>query len=244
MRSTIAFILATLLCQAAVAERGYDRFRKLCVQADLYASLERLDRAAETLLEAYEAFPDESVLLEAATRYERFGDHQQALLILEKYFAVSRSALGRTAARDALNRVRAHMDKTSAEVRISTTPRESEVCIGEDHSNCQKAPVRTWLDAGKHTIRIHYPGLASRTYIAEIKAGEYQRIKATLQPHVAAGRIEVFARVPKAGVTLNGVSVGQTPITGLSVPAGQHAIAVVMDGQNIYRQSVQDFYIL
>ena len=238
VRTTIACIVATLLCQAAFAERGYDRFRKLRVQANLYESLDRLDRAAETLVEAYDAFPDESVLLDAAIRFERAGQHQHALLILEKYFSVSRSPAGRVTARAAYTRVRAQMDKTCAEIRITTDPPDSEVCIGEDHSNCMPAPVRTWLDHGSHSIRVHHPGLASRTYNANINAGKYQRIQITLQPHVAAGRIEVFSSVQGAVVQLDGREIGATPLVGLSVPAGEHSISVSQSPAHVWSQSI------
>ena len=190
------------------------------------------------MIEAFEAFPDEAVLLEAASRLERLEKYQQSLLLLERYFTVSRSPAGRVTARESLKRVQSAINKTSAEVRITSDPKHAEICIGDDHERCEPSPVRTWLTAGEHTIRVQHPGLSTRTYVAKIEAGKHQSIRVRLQPHVPAGRLEVFSDVADAAVQVDGKEIGLSPITDFSLPAGIHLIEVQRQAGHTWKQQV------
>ena len=211
------------------ADRGYDAYRRLRVQARLYANLGRPVRAAEALTEAFDRYPDEAVLLESAGLFIKAKEPERALRTAERYLASSYSAAGRAAAGTLVAQLRDELGRDAAEIAFVTTPPAATVCLDDaTDAQCFKTPALRWVKAGAHVIEVTHAGLASRKQPLDVAAGRHLSVQVTLAAPTSAGRLEVFGPLPGLPVTVDGHAVGKTPLSGVPVRAGSHVVEVAL----------------
>ena len=231
-------LVLVLPVEPATADRGYDQYRRLKVQARLYTSLTRHERAAKALLEAYDQYPDEAVLLEAVRLLGTAGKDEPALRLAERYLEVSRSPSGREDARRQIVKLRERLSRHSAELEVTTDPSGARVCLTDDLTECYDTPMLKWLEGKPQVLRFHYPGLAVRKHALPVEAGKHLKVEVTLSEHVPRGRLDVFAVNPQAVAHIDGNQLGRVPVLGFEVATGKHVVEVDNGNNQVWRGEV------
>ncbi len=84
------------------------------------------------------------------------------------------------------------------------------------------------LPAGDHLVVVKRPGFLDFTRQISLPAGQTLEVPVTFEP--SPGTLSVFADVEGAQVTINGRSIGTTPVSGLVLPPGPQELRVTREG--------------
>lgn len=110
-------------------------------------------------------------------------------------------------------------------VTIRSHPEGARVLI--DGSPRGLTPLRLTLPVGNHTVELSH-GSAKRSLPLEIEAGvaatQYVELQSAAAAPPAVGRLEVVSEPAGAGVTVDGVVRGTSPLTLADIAVGQHTV--------------------
>lgn len=234
-------LLIVSVVPPAWAGSGYDQYRILQAQSKLYKNLGRPARAAKALVDAYEQYPNEIVLLEAVQLYRDADEHETALRLAERYMRIGRAPAGRLSGRQHISQLRTVLSAHNAEVEILTKPNNAWLCLqrpGVPEQDCMPGPILRWLKEGSLVIHATTKAGVHRKYQHKVGAGKHVRITIPVELPVPRGRLDVFAPQHGQPVSVDGVVRGKTPLTGLEVTAGHHVVSVNLPEQSAWRSDV------
>jgi hypothetical protein len=225
----------------AWAGSGYDQYRRLQAQSKLYKNLGRPSRAAKALVDAYEQYPNELVLLEAVQLYREADEFETALRLAERYMRIGRAPAGRLSGRQQISQLRTILSAHNAELEIITKPNNAWICLqrpGVPDQDCLPGPILRWLKEGALVIHATTKAGVHRKYQHNVHAGKHVRITIPIELPVPRGRLDVFAPQHGQTVSVDGVIRGKTPLTGLEVTAGHHVVSVTLSGPSTWRSDI------
>jgi hypothetical protein len=128
---------------------------------------------------------------------------------------------------------------TSGALYIISSPPDASVSLDGLYKG--KTPLTlSNLAAGTHILQLDYPGYYDWKSTVEVPAGGTKTVSATLNPMPGSstGWVYISSSPGGASVTLDGNSVGQTPVSGSlklnSVAVGDHTVALQRTGYQPY----------
>ena len=125
-------------------------------------------------------------------------------------------------------------DDPAGNLIVTSTPGGADVY--EQSQWLGATPLVTWLDEGKHEIRIFSPGYRLFLKNVQIRGGRPVAFHADLKP--AGAGLRVLSAPEGLDVVLDGKSAGKTPVLIPALEPGAHNLVLLRDGVCIYERTV------
>jgi hypothetical protein len=115
---------------------------------------------------------------------------------------------------------------------VSTVP---EALVFVDGAALGKVPQEKKVSAGEHPVVVRLEGYKQFEQKVRVEAGQTVTVQADLK---AVGRLRLLTTPSKANVMINGLPVGQTPLTDLDVETGETVVRVELAGFQPWEQTI------
>lgn len=199
----------------AEAREHFDRGIELFNEGRLEASLAELQRA-------YEIAPAYPVLYNLARVHAELGHPVEAARDYRRYLeegGAQISAARRTEVEGALARQRSRIGT----IAVLTDIEGAIISIdGIDLATSPAAPIE--VGVGVHTLGVRAPGREAITRAVHVASGTESRIEIALRAEIPArGTLRISTTVPGARISLDGSTLGISPLEGtIPVAPGEH----------------------
>ena len=129
------------------------------------------------------------------------------------------------------------LERNWAELIIPTKPEDALVIVdGSEEVGRTPGPVN--ILAGQHTITISKSGYAPWKDILMVRAGEDMQLP-TIELVEAGGKVRVTSSPPGAGVTVDGIYEGITPVELFLAPSRRNTVELLLSGYRKATRAVQ-----
>jgi serine/threonine-protein kinase len=120
--------------------------------------------------------------------------------------------------------------------RIETEPPGAVIWL--DGAEAGRAPVvRPQIEPGQHNVRVAAEGYATASLTFTVQPGVPPgSLRFVLDPMSA--RLDITSNPPGALVSVDGETIGETPLEQLPMPTGRHTVTVAKDGFAPWKQVV------
>lgn len=240
--SALVTVVALASCGTAAAEshgnltearQRFDRGMDLFLRGDLEAALADFVRA-------YEIAPNSAVLYNIGTVQSRLRRYADAATTLERYLnegGESVPADRRTEVERELERLRGLVGR----LRISVRPQTPAVVL-VDGAEAGRLPASAPLavSAGRHEVEVRAEGFLPYRREVTVAGGAEAEVEAVLSREAPPGAVMISVSVPYAEVTIDGETVGTTPLEEpVAVTPGRHVVEVSRSGYPSAQETVE-----
>ena len=129
------------------------------------------------------------------------------------------------------------LERNWAELTIPTRPEDALVTV-DDSEEVGRTPGPVHILAGQRTIIISKPGYAPWKDILMVRAGEDIQLPA-IELAKAGGKLRVTSSPPGAGVTVDGIYEGTTPVELFLVPNRSNVVELLLNGYRKATRTIQ-----
>jgi hypothetical protein len=248
VRRLVLLLTLSLCSPAALAASDAEvaRARQLSSEgADLFRD-GKYAQALEKFERANRIVPHPNLDVNIGRCHEALGRFDEALLHCKIALnAATTPAPTRLAARSCVDRVEAKLKRPELEVR--SRPPGAKVIV--DGQEVGRTPWRGEVEPGRRQVDLEMADLAPATRTVNAMRGQEHLIEVVLTPANVGGLLSVYSDPPGAEVSLDGETVGSTPLESFQVDARTYVLEVrkpgfapqvstvsVEDGQHLERR--------
>ena len=118
-------------------------------------------------------------------------------------------------------------------LRITSVPSGGEVTL--DGRKVGTTPLKIAAREGSHTLKVVMPNYKDKVVSFKLSRGKSNDVNAKME----GGLFSMRTTPPGALVTVNGRSLGKTPLKNVTVPMGQHKVVVKHPGRRPWQSSLK-----
>ena len=133
--------------------------------------------------------------------------------------------------------VEAKLTRDSGSLEVEVNVDGARVLVDGKEVGTSPTVVIESLKIGQHPIVVEKTGFASWQGTIEVKPGIRRKLKLTLEANSA--QLKVLSEPSGAMVSIDGESVGLTPLTLNTLPAGRHAVTITLEDGSTYYESIK-----
>lgn len=170
-------LLAALLSPPALAADPA-RAERLKTEAEAAFAEGRLEEALRLLDAAYAADPQPGLIANQGLVLDKLGRYADAVAAFERFLATQPPA-------DKVEAARAILLRLKPEVRIESEPPGAEVRIDDGGRRLGRTPLKLYLVAGPHVVRLTHPEFQPIEQRIEVRPGEPMTVRVPLTAPVA-----------------------------------------------------------